>query len=117
MGEYFVKIKDSKRIRREVLEASKETLGLLFDYEKLKELRNERLEALNNSKELIKGMKLIIENIKKSMPKEEVSPDNNSEQKSKKKRIKEEIQETKENMPLTDLEKELAEIEKRIKSI
>ncbi len=113
MADYFVKIVDVKTIRRALLSASKETINLLLEYEKLKSLRDEKLENIKEAKELITELKLIIQNLKKLMPKLSEPSDvplsvaKSTENKSQ---IKEEFN-------LEELERELLEIEKKIKKI
>ncbi len=115
MEDYFIKIKEPKKIKREILEASKDMLTLLFDYEQIKEIRNERLEALNNSKGLTKEMRLLIDNIKKQLPKVGAVPLTSQ---GRAKNLKTgEIPEKTDDSELKALEKELIDIEKKIKKI
>ncbi len=68
MNEFFVRIKEPKKVRRELLESSKETLMLIFDYERIKRLRQERVQELDDAKTLIREIKLLINKLKKFMP-------------------------------------------------
>ncbi len=112
MSDYFVKINNARTLRKELLEASKENIQVLLQFDKLKNIRENKVENINEAEELIKELKLIIQNMKKLMPRIqepneriiEVNKTNNTKKEGK-------------SYDLNELEKELIEIEKKIKSI
>lgn len=69
MGEdYFVQIKDPADIRRGILGSSKQIIHILQRYERIKDLRVQKLEKISQLRSQNKEINLLIANLKKEFP-------------------------------------------------
>jgi len=121
---FYVGISKPDEIRRSLLEGARDLVTYLQRYEKLKELRNEKLEKIQEAKSLVKEINSLILKLRREFPKTNLKVQVREEQKPKK---IQEVEIPKESIPIpkpdirrkqvTDIEKlesELAEIEEKL---
>lgn len=66
--QFFVRIRDPLDMRRNILGSSKQIIQILQRYERIKELRVNKLEKISQLKSLNKEMNLMIAKLKKEFP-------------------------------------------------
>jgi phage-related protein len=135
-SEFFVRIEEPKTLRKELLETSKITINLLKKQESIKKIKIEKRQAISNIRKTNSEIKLLLERLEKLMP--DISIENKIEQESKiAKNIKTatktiETKKTQKNIKqsnksieidnaslekLESLERELKELEEKIKKL
>lgn len=68
MGNYFIKVDDGPDVRRKILESSKAGLHLLHGHQKLKVLRGEKLSLMNDLRQHMKELNILINRAETLMP-------------------------------------------------
>lgn len=68
MGNYFIKVDDGPDVRRKILESSKAGLHLLHGHQKLKVLRGEKLSLMNDLRQHMKELNVLINRAETLMP-------------------------------------------------
>ncbi len=114
--QFFVGISGTKDLRRNLLESSREVVHSLQSYEKISEIREEKLRRIRQFKTVIEELKLLISKLNESVPqvriKQPVSKNDFKLPKKKKepvsKKRKDEIEE------MRELEEDLSKIEGRL---
>jgi len=114
---FYVGVKEPVSLRRNLLESSKAIVQSLKDYEKLKSIREERHKKILEFKEKIDEILVLLSGLKEHLPrhklKEDVYAKSKAEKTKKGTKKKAEIKIDE----IERLEKDLAEIESRLKSI
>jgi len=109
---FYVGVKEPISLRRNLLESSKAIVQSLKDYEKLKLIRGERHAKILEFKEKIDEMLVLLSNLKEHLPKHELKKEFYVKRKTgKTKKVEIKTDE------IENLEKDLAEIESRLRSI
>ena len=114
---FYVGVKEPISLRRNLLESSKAIVQSLKDYEKLKLIREERHAKILEFKEKIDEMLVLLSGLKEHFPKHELKKDFYVKRK-KEKREKGKTKKAEVKIDEIDrLEKDLAEIESRLRSM
>jgi len=133
-SEFFVRIEEPRTLRKELLETSKLTINLLKKQERIKKIKLEKKQTITNIRKINSEIKLLLERMEKLMP--EISKEKKIEQQPKilennKDTIKKAetgrttraikqpgISREKDSIEkLENLERELKELEEKIKNI
>ncbi len=103
--EYFIKIKDPKETRKEILECTRDSLKILQGYEAFKETRRRRTLLIESLRREVAYLKSLMIDLKSNLPKTNVVS-------KKAVGIREEI--PKQPAEVKKIEQELAEIESKL---
>lgn len=124
---FFVGVKEPIEIRRNILEASREMVLLLQMYEKFKTVRDEKRQATEKLRSLIREIALLASRLKRHLPKTDlrVMPIEEGKRKEVAKHIpiaEEEVKKEEKMLPreITEIEKleaELASIEQKLNTL
>ncbi|HLC50586.1 MAG TPA: hypothetical protein VJI97_04115 [Candidatus Nanoarchaeia archaeon] len=119
--EYFVEIKDPNEVRRHVLEALKDILEVMHQFEKLRHIRHQKLEAVQKLRASMRGANRMMGSLKLMLPQTSMKPAAVEEHKKKhhsKKKVSHEARPQKREMSeLEKLESELNVIEGKLKDL
>ena len=119
--QFFVGIHETRDLRRNILESSREMVHTLQSYEKVQEIREEKLRRIKQFKTVIEELKLLISKLNEAMPKVQVRQPEPTRISSSKKRYREKRvtpkRKEKEELDLKRLEEELSSIEGRLSQI
>ena len=114
---FYVGVKEPVSLRRSLLESSKSVIQGLKDYEKLKSIREERHKKILEFRDKINEIIVLLSGLKEHLPKHELKEDvyvkSKAEKTNKGKTRKTKIK----TDDVERLEKDLAEIESRLKSM
>lgn len=131
---FYVGVQDPVEIRRNVLECSKDMVQFMQRYENLKNIRNDKEEAIHHLKEDVRELKSLVNKLRKVLPKSKLRIKSHEEKKEekpkpkkKKGKKKKAKKETKKEAPKEEttpppkpkteierLESELADIEEKL---
>ena len=67
-GMYFVQVKDPTEMRKHVLETLRQIFEMLQRFDKLRQLRHEKLESINKLKSLFKDANKLLGSLKVKLP-------------------------------------------------
>ena len=67
-GMYFVQVKDPGGVRKQILETLRQIFEMLRRFEKLKQLRHEKLEHINKLRSLFKDANKLLGTLKVKLP-------------------------------------------------
>jgi len=113
----YVGIRNKSEIRRELLESSKDIVGVLKNYDKLNAVREEKIEKIMELKNILAELKQINGLLKDQFPSEKISEKKPVLKKSyarKAERLKPRPAAKKPSSEIKKLEEELGEIEERL---
>ena len=105
---YFVKINDPKGSRRIALESNRDILKILQSNEDFKKIKHKKMLLLNNFKKNTDEIRMLIDNLKKTLPKANI--------KEVKKSFATETAE-KPHTEVNKLQQELADIEEKLSNL
>lgn len=71
--EFYIEIEDSVELRRQMLETSKELIGILQQYEEIKNIENQKIQEIENFRSTLKEIAADIVRLKSLMPKVKLS--------------------------------------------
>ena len=122
---FFVQIKEPNEVRRDILETLKHIVETLQRFEKLKEIRHEKLEKIHKLRSLLKEADKMIVSLKIKLPQTNLkatiakeAPTHTKKHHKKKKKIKAEEKAPKKEMTeIEKLEAELNAIESKLKGL
>ena len=122
---FFVEVKESEEVKRNILEALREIVESLQRFEKFKETRKDKIDHINKLRQIVKEANRLVSNLKTSLPETKiraikVSKLETAEKKRPIIRKKKKSIEVKEKKPMTELQKlesELNEIESKLGSL
>ena len=66
--QFYVGIENTKEVRRNVLESSREMVHILQSYEKVQEIRKEKLRRVAQLKTVLEELKLLSSKLQKELP-------------------------------------------------
>ena len=120
--QFFVGIHETRDLRRNVLESSREMVHTLQSYEKIIEIREEKLRRTKQFKTVIEELKLLVSKLSQAMPRVQVrQPEPKKMTRSSRKRRKERrvVPKKKEEeiLELKKLEEELSAVEGKLSQI
>ena len=72
--EYFVEIKDPNEVRRHVLEALKDILEVMHQFEKLRQIRHKKLEAVQKLRASMRAANRMMGDLKSMLPQTSMKP-------------------------------------------
>ena len=70
--QFFVGIHETRSVRRNVLEGSREMVHVLQSYDKVKAIREEKQRRTNQFKTVLEELKLLVSKLNQAMPKVQV---------------------------------------------
>ncbi|MDP6648248.1 MAG: hypothetical protein QGH34_02555 [Candidatus Woesearchaeota archaeon] len=119
---FFVEVRESDEIRRDVLESIKEIVKNLQRFENFKEIRKKKIESINRLEKAISEVSKIIPDLKKSLPGVKIRAVGKRKSRRKKvitkgKKTPEEIAKRKPVTELQKLESDLSEIENKLQGL
>ena len=127
---FFVEIRDSNEVRKNILESLKEILEVLHRFEKFKQLRHEKLEQIHKLRILVKSTAKLTVDLRNKLPQTSLKgtvakvPQANEKKIQPKKTKKAKIAKTaeekapkKEKSEVEKLESELSAIESKLKDL
>ena len=119
---FFVEVRESDEIRRDVLESIKEIVKNLQRFENFKEIRKKKIESINILEKAISEVSKIIPDLKKSLPGVKIRAVGKRKSRRKKvitkgKKTPEEIAKRKPVTELQKLESDLSEIENKLQGL
>ena len=112
---FYVEVDDSVSVRRNLLESSKELLSALEMYERFKETRKEKTEAIERFKKSINEAYRLIAKLNAALPKVKLKKRKEAKEHAEPENEEEEIKP--EMSELQKLEKELSEVEKKLERL
>jgi len=68
MSDYFVKVQDAKTLRKRVLEASKGSINILRSYHYLRDVRQQKIDMIEQLKQELKELSLLVNMVSDNMP-------------------------------------------------
>lgn len=112
----FVSVNSSSKLRRNILESSKEVIECLKKYEDLKVIRKEKMQNIMKFKQDVREVLNLISQLRSALPKMDIKV------KEEKAVVKEEkvVEEVKKPIPTTEIEKlqyDLDDIESKLNSL
>ncbi len=117
-SEFFVRIEEPKKLRKKLLETSREVVLLIQDHESIKRIKQEKIELLNEAAKTISEINMLIQKMKKLIPPLEGKKPQQKQQKFLEKEEVEVVTPQKTTLSeLERLEQELKQIEEKIKEI
>jgi len=118
---FFQRIENPNKFRREILESSKLVIENLKTQQKINNIRVKKAERQKEIKVLFKEITLLINKIEEFFPSEKISVelegDKKKQAKDKKKNAKKKEEKKVEISELTKLENKLEEIESKLKTL
>jgi len=114
---FYVEVKNAVDARRNILETSKDILSALEMYERFREARQHKIEAMGELKKIFGEIYRLMSRLNSSLPKVKINK--KTEKKLKAEEIKKEKTEE-EPIKITELDKlerELSEVESKIASL
>ena len=122
---FFVEIRDSNEVRKNILESLKEILEVLHRFEKFKQLRHEKLEHIHKLRILVKSAAKLTADLRNKLPQTSLRGTVAKEPKVQQKKTKkakiaktaEEKAPKKEKSEVEKLESELSAIESKLKDL
>jgi len=130
---FYVGVQDPTEVRRNVLESYRDAVHFLQQHEKLKALRAQKAQALEEVRADVRELKTLVLRLKRVMPKTKLRVKLNEEhreakapvekkaeekpKKEKKKRHEKRLRPAKDGGELEQLESELSEIEHKLENI
>lgn len=118
--EFFVGLEGAKDIRRNVLESSREMVHIMQSYEKVKEIRAEKLRRIEQLKTVLEELKLLSSKLSRELPSVQTRTIEVKEAKKKKETKRAKTKKEKKEEDRKDLEKletDLASIEARLSEL
>lgn len=119
---FFVRVREPDEVKRHILESLKEVVELLHKFERLKQIRHEKLEKIHKLKDLVKEANKMLGGLKIKLPHTNLKAAV-AESKPKKVPEKKNAKATEKKVPqkeiteLQKLEAELSAIESKLKSL
>jgi len=114
---FYVGIKDPVSVRRDILESSKDIIKNMQSFEKFKDAREERVKLIMHLKHMMDDLQKLNARLKAELPKVELRASEVQQSKGKTTVKKTKTVKTKTVSEAARLEKELDEIESRIKGL
>ena len=116
--EFFVNLQDPISFRKSILETSRESIHLLQNYEKLKQIRKDKLQLMHDLNSTMKELFTLSQRLKLQLPK--VSPKKSKPVKKEepvKKLAPKKLNPPKAKSALEKLQLELEEVENQLKEL
>lgn len=103
----YVGVYDAKNVQKSLLQSSRGVIHLVKEYNSIETIRQKKLDAFKRFDKLVEDMSSLIEQLKKHLPvnaveQPQVTPLNSSAAKAQ---------------PIDNLDKELADIERKLKKL
>ena len=111
---FYMAIEDPYDFRRELLGSSKGVIQLLQKHEELKQIRQEKIKLMHEFSNVNSEITMLMNKLKKAIPKTKLRNIPNKEPVSKK---KESVINSKHHPELSNLQRELAEIENKLNGL
>jgi len=114
---YFVKIKDSNKLKKIFLESSRDVLEVLKRNEELRIIREKKKAKTDTLKEIIRESARLITKLKAELPKVDAQIQKKSIKKNQSKKQSSVKKVTKAKTELQKIESEIMDIEKKLKQL
>ncbi len=121
--DFFVGIESTKDLRRNILESSREMVHILQSYEKVKEIREEKLRRIKQLKTVLEELKLLGSKLSRALPSVQtriIEAEKEAKKSLKKEPRQSKVKKEKKEEAKKDLEKletDLASIEARLSEL